>query len=345
MDSILSWNVRGMNAPNKQEDILLFLQKHRVGMIGFLETKVQNSNIDAVMHRVCPNWTWIHNATTEERGRIILSWHPRKYRVKVIYISDQIIHGEATHLPTGRRFFISFIYGRNLVEQRLPLWESLRTISNSINDPWCVMGDFNSILNQEDRIGGTIVTESETKDFAECILYCGLQEFSFEGAFYTWNNKHIWSKFDRALHNNLWYAQLDFTHVHFISQGLSDHSPIHVSFPKCLKPKYSFQFCDMWAKDKDFKGLVRSSMSQPQKGSDQGHLQQVLKRLVYPLKQLSRSKYADIYEQQQKARDQLMQIQQLLQTDPSNMSLLLQEKHNREHYVAINHSAMLLIKQ
>ena len=147
MDSILIWNVRGMNAPNKQEDIILFLQKHRVGMIGFLETKVQNSNIDAVMHRVCPNWTWIHNATTEQRGRIILSWHPRKYRMKVTYINDQIIHGEATHIPTGRIFFISFIYGRNLVEQRLPLWERLRTISNSISDPWCVMGDFNSILN------------------------------------------------------------------------------------------------------------------------------------------------------------------------------------------------------
>ena len=40
MDSILSWNVRGMNAPDKQEDICLFLQKHKVGMIGFLETKV-----------------------------------------------------------------------------------------------------------------------------------------------------------------------------------------------------------------------------------------------------------------------------------------------------------------
>ena len=345
MDSILSWNVRGMNAPNKQEDIYLFLQRHRVGLIGFLETKVQNSKIDDVMHRVCPNWTWIHNATTEERGRIILSWHPRKYRVKIIHINDQIIHGEATHLPTGRSFFISYIYGRNLVEQRLPLWESLRSISNSIDDPWCVMGDFNSILNLEDRIGGTTVTENETRDFADCILYCGLQEFSFEGAYYTWNNKRIWSKIDRAFHNNLWYAQLDFTHVHFLSQGLSDHSPILVSFPKCPKPMHPFQFCDMWAKDKDFKGLVRSVLSQPQKRSHLGHLQQVLTRLVYPLKQLSRSRYADIYEQQQKARDNLTQIQHLLHMDPTNQALLIQEQQSREHYVAINHSAMLLIKQ
>ena len=174
-----------MNAPNKQEDISLFLQQHKVGMIGFLETKVQQQNMDIVMSRVCPNWQWRHNATRDERGRIIICWHPRNFRAMVHSISDQFIHGEATHLPTGKCFLISFIYRRNLVEQRLPLWESLMSISNSINDPWCVLGDFNSILNQGDRIGGTIVTEGKTKDFAECIHYCGLQEFSFDGAFYT----------------------------------------------------------------------------------------------------------------------------------------------------------------
>ena len=207
------------------------------------------------------------------------------------------------------------------------------------------MGDFNSILNQEDRIGGTIVTEGETKDFAESIQYCGLQEFNFEGAYYTWNNKHIWSRIDRAFHNSLWYAQHDFTHVQYISQGLSDHCPILISFPQCPKPKYSFLFCDMWAKDKEFKGIVRLCLSQTQKGSHLGQLQQVLKRLVPPLKQLSRHKYSDIYEQQQKARDHLMQIQHLLQKDPANNDLILQEKCSRDHYVAINHSAMLLIKQ
>ena len=31
--------------------------------------------------------------------------------------------------------------------------------------------------------------------------------------------------------------------------------------------------------------------------------------------------------------------------DPTNQALLIQEQQSREHYVAINHSAMLLIKQ
>jgi len=67
--------------------------------------------------------------------------------------------------------------------------------------------------------------------------------------------------------------------------------------------------------------------------------------LKYPLKQLNRSKYADIYAQQAKARADLMQIQTLLQQDPLNTELLQEESDSREYYVSINHSAISLIKQ
>ena len=90
-------------------------------MIGFLETKVKEQNIDHVMNIICPNWQWRHNATRTERGRIILCWHPRRYRLSLVSITDQLLHGEATHLPIGKNFYITFIYERNLVDQRLPL--------------------------------------------------------------------------------------------------------------------------------------------------------------------------------------------------------------------------------
>jgi len=56
MDKILCWNVRGMNCRNKQEDIKIFLQQQKVGLVGFLETKVKEQTIPMVMGRICPNW-------------------------------------------------------------------------------------------------------------------------------------------------------------------------------------------------------------------------------------------------------------------------------------------------
>jgi len=55
MDKIISWNVRGMNALNKQEDIKVFLQQEQTGMVSFLETMVQEHNIQQVMSKVCAN--------------------------------------------------------------------------------------------------------------------------------------------------------------------------------------------------------------------------------------------------------------------------------------------------
>jgi len=54
------------------------------------------------------------------------------------------------------------------------------------------MGDFNSVLYSGDRIRGNDATESEMDAFGECLAQCGLQEFGFTGAYFTWTNKIIW---------------------------------------------------------------------------------------------------------------------------------------------------------
>jgi len=41
MSLIASWNVQGLNWPNKQEDVKLFLQQNDIGMVGLIETKIR----------------------------------------------------------------------------------------------------------------------------------------------------------------------------------------------------------------------------------------------------------------------------------------------------------------
>ena len=106
------------------------------------------------------------------------------------------------------------------------------------------------------------MSDWEIKDFADCILQSGLHEFNYVGAFFTWTNKTIWSRIDRALYNDLWHDTFVFTHVNFMTQGLSNDTPITLSFPHCLEPKHSLIFCDMWTKDRKFKDLVKHSIKQ-----------------------------------------------------------------------------------
>jgi len=114
MDSILSWNVRGMNIPNKQEDIKIFLQQQQAGFVGFLETNIKDQNIALVMGRICPNWNWIHNASAKDRDKIIVCWHPRHYLFNLLHMTNQMIHGEVIQMSTTKKFFITFVYGKKI---------------------------------------------------------------------------------------------------------------------------------------------------------------------------------------------------------------------------------------
>ncbi|KAJ8422223.1 hypothetical protein Cgig2_027508 [Carnegiea gigantea] len=261
-------------------------------------------------------------------------------RLQVISTEGQGSSTPATEKLTANTFSIlleernkDFLFGKTF-GQFPNLWRVLG-----------VLGDFNSVLHQGDRIGGVEVNDGETKDFVECMQHCTLQEFNYEGPFFTWTNKIIWSKIDRALHNELWYEAFAYTHVQLKAQGLSDHTPVILSFPHLPKPKYTFLFCDMWAKDLEFRDIVKARLAQPHRGSQLKKLQQVRRRLKHPLKQLNKSKYADIYAQQAKVRADLTQIQSLLQADPLNVELSQQESQVRDKYISITHSAISLMQQ
>ena len=51
MDNIITWNIRGLNSPNKQEDAKIFLEKHRVGLVALLEIKIKEKNVKVVGER------------------------------------------------------------------------------------------------------------------------------------------------------------------------------------------------------------------------------------------------------------------------------------------------------
>jgi len=98
MHRIVCWNVRGMNSPQKQEDIGLFLHQQSTGMVGFIETKAQERNMAQVAGRVCSNWHWVHNVDSMNKGRVLVCWHHQKYQYQV----SQLIHGKALELPTNK---------------------------------------------------------------------------------------------------------------------------------------------------------------------------------------------------------------------------------------------------
>lgn len=111
MDSIVSWNIRGLNWLNKQDDVKFFLYNNKVGMIGLLETKVKVQNVERVVAKVFSGRKWHQNFTPSIKGCIWIGWKPNSYEILVLKQLDQLIHCHAAQISTNKRFYITFVYG------------------------------------------------------------------------------------------------------------------------------------------------------------------------------------------------------------------------------------------
>lgn len=52
------------------------------------------------------------------------------------------------------------------------LWDNLRSVSDLVNThnlPWIVMGDFNEVLEQQEKFGGKIVKLKHVCEFRRCL--------------------------------------------------------------------------------------------------------------------------------------------------------------------------------
>ena len=345
MANIVSWNIRGLNWPNKQEDVKIFMHRNKVGLIGLLETKVKIPKVDSIAAKLFPNWRWSHNFHLNTKGRIWLAWKPDAYNLEIAHITEQLIHCKVTQAGTNKRFYLTMVYGMNHEQQRAQLWQELQDISDHMIDAWCIMGDFNAVMYKEDRIGGNDVTDQELAEIQSFVSHCELQELPSTGSYYSWTNKTIWSRIDRVFINHHWYGTFDYTHTVYMAPGISDHTPLQMQFHNTPKPKAKFQYCDMWSAHSDFSSLIASHKMPSKKENPLTLICHYLTSLRPKLAKLHRVNFSDLKAQQVAARDHLTNLQDKLHHDSHNKSLLQEEKEAREHYVAILNSSMALIQQ
>lgn len=85
----------------------------------------------------------------------------------------KLLHVKWTYLHLQLSFLITFVYAFNTREERKSLWEYLLYLQGIVEKAWLILGAFNSVCHDDDRIGGNHVSWTEKVDFAQCIDECG----------------------------------------------------------------------------------------------------------------------------------------------------------------------------
>ncbi|XP_020238991.1 uncharacterized protein LOC109818021 [Cajanus cajan] len=109
----------------------------------------------------------------------------------------------------------------------MALWGDLCRLAISIDGPWHLMGDFNAVLRQHERSGGSsnacIRGDNAFKDF---VNRCQLMDIGYNGSPFTWRRGSVFERLDRSLASYEWRIMFPDAFLTHLNPLKSDHAPI-----------------------------------------------------------------------------------------------------------------------
>ena len=121
--------------------------------------------------------------------------------------------------------FFPTYYGRPQRRVREELWSSLKNLNLSMNSPWLVFGDFNSVLFSYELMG-VVNGHRCCSTFCESIESCHLMDARLQGSPFTWRRSNLRERLDHVLVNQHWYNEFVEIGVVHLPMFNSDHCPL-----------------------------------------------------------------------------------------------------------------------
>ncbi|XP_042980145.1 uncharacterized protein LOC122310315 [Carya illinoinensis] len=215
-------------------------------------------------------------------GKIWVFWID-ELTFEVHGMSDQMISG---CLSKGADSInVVFVYAKcNPVERRL-LWQDMEAMRDD-RTPLVVVGDFNIIREDRERIGGNPRSLSAMSECNSCMHNCGLVEMTGYGGRMSWCNGYrgpsrSCARLDRAFLNLALSQRFPNGCMEYLKRKTSDHCPMLIKLA-VESQRYGpapFWFQSMWCTHENFLQCVEGVWREPVAGTGLVCLAAKLKKL------------------------------------------------------------------
>ncbi|XP_035840393.1 uncharacterized protein LOC118487561 [Helianthus annuus] len=296
------------------------------------ESHVDVSRLSHVCRSVFRSWDWTSNGARCSKGtRIIIGWNPAVFDVMVLSQTDQVIHLQLFFKKDNKIAFCSVVYAANYYVTRRELWHHLSMHKIFVgNNPWFLMGDFNSALNLEDKSVGASSVILSMKEFQVCVDDIEMFDINRSGLHFTWSQKPkkgigLLKKIDRVLGNTHFVSNFPNAVALFQPYRLSDHCPCVLKLPDAgiLKPR-SFKFANFLVFKPEFLEIVKRVWDTRVNGVHQFCVVKRLRLLKKPLRALL-FKQGNLHKKVESLREKLDVIQSSIDKQPNIEILRVEE--------------------
>ncbi|XP_058726404.1 uncharacterized protein LOC131597745 [Vicia villosa] len=330
--AIISEGVTQISQDNSFDPLTLVNEGPDILVI--VETRVKRNNASGIRNKLRVHDSYLDNYDNHYNGRIWISWNNRKYDIKMVRETDQLLHCGVYDSRGDFLYWLTTIYALNQLDKRKVLWRDIDGISANQSGPWCLIGDFNNVIKAQDKVGGRLVSDVEVRDLKEMMDNTGLAELDSVGEYYTWSNKHvygiIYSRIDHVLGNIDWLTAYQDWTLTIKEPHVSDHALLCLSRHDHVRRRSMlFKFRNNVTQLEGFHQIVLQSWQQQLSGNPMYILWHKLKRLVPVLRNFSKP----LYGQRRKlmeARSNLIETQKSLSADRHNPVLILKVKEHTD---------------
>lgn len=238
------------------------VQMHQPDVLLLTETKLSKERVQQVVDRF-PFDGWAASETIGFRGGILLMWNTRKVNVHIMGSTEQEIHVVMQVCNSNSQWLFSGIYVSPRYKERKVLWANLETIAETTYIPWIVLGDFNEVVSESEKLGGGTINFNKALRFSEMLSNCCLTDLGFSGPRFTWTNLRqtgglIQERLDRAVANPSWRIMFPNAEVSHLPRVHSDHCPVLLDFNprRVVGQEKPFRFETMWLSHPTFESVV-----------------------------------------------------------------------------------------
>jgi hypothetical protein len=237
----LSWNVRGLESPDRKFVIKRFLNSlHSLDFFMMQEIKAVGFTLDSNLNYIWKDAIKLYTNHVRGRGGIALLIN-NKWEKCITNSGCSPCHRAVwvTLHHDNNTFGVCAIYASNDPKERIELW---KWITDLPDIPWLFGGDFNMVESHLDKSGGNpFHWKDNERSFwnkllsSKCLFdpIAGRKDVN-PGLWHTWcnfqqGNARIYSRLDRFYANKLFFSfppDSVGNIVHVIATILSDHHPI-----------------------------------------------------------------------------------------------------------------------
>ncbi|XP_042964646.1 uncharacterized protein LOC122298864 [Carya illinoinensis] len=262
--NFISWNCRGFGNPQTIQDLCLMAKEKKANVIFLIEIMIKGGRLESMKRRLGMEGCLAVDPVGK-KGGLVLFWRYEE-EVKIKNYSSWHINAEIREEGKGKSWLFTGIYGHPETGKRKLSWDLLRSFKPNEKTPWCVMGDFNEILFQNEKVGGRQRSESQLIQFREMMEDNLLYDLGCCNGFYTWSNRHsnvsfIKERLDRCVANKEWREMFRGTRVEGLPVRSSDHLPLLVSIRGVTERQRSwyvpFKFEASWVREDECELKIR----------------------------------------------------------------------------------------